>query len=328
MTSPMALSVQHLRTSFTRGGREIRVVDDVSFEIASGDTLVVLGESGSGKSVTARSILGLYGSRARVTGSVRLSGDEILGIDSRPLLGKRLALVPQDPAGALDPLRSVGSQLVEVLRAHKVAPTRASARERAHDLLTLVGIPDPLRVARCRPHELSGGMRQRVAIAIAVACEPEVLIADEPTTALDVSVQAQILEMFIDLRQRLRMALLLVTHDVGVAETLQGRVAVMYAGRLVETGPAREVFGAPNHPYTAGLLESLPTPGITRGELRVLDGRPPLAGETFTGCAFASRCPKVEADCRRVAPALEPVGPGRWAACPIGAPARKAVAPR
>jgi len=311
-----ALTVEELQTSFG----SIEAVRGVSFAVAAGETMVLLGESGSGKSVTARSILRLYGRGTRIDGRVRLGDLDLTALPDkqmRAVRGRRVGLVPQDPTGALDPLRSVGSQLVEVLRVHGVETSKLDARRRARDLLGLVGIPDPVRVMASRPHQLSGGMRQRAVIAIAIACEPEVLIADEPTTALDVTVQAAVLDLFLELQRRLGMALLLVTHDVGVAEELGGRVGVMYAGRLVETGSVRDVLAAPRHPYTQGLLDSLPTPGIPRSELRVIPGRPPLAGEAGAGCAFAPRCPQAVTSCHASEPALVAVGPGRAAACPI-----------
>jgi oligopeptide/dipeptide ABC transporter ATP-binding protein len=230
-------------------------------------------------------------------------------------------MVPQDPSAALDPLRSVGSQLVEVLRVHRVVADRAAARERARALLALVGIADPPRVLVSRPHQLSGGMRQRCVIAIAIAAEPDLLIADEPTTALDVTVQAMVLDLFLDLQRRTGMALLLVTHDVGVAEEMGGQVGVMYAGQLVETGPVAEVLARPKHPYTRGLLESLPTPDTPRGLLPVIPGRPPLTGEIGAGCAFAPRCSSAQPSCVVSAPPLVPVGSGRLAACPVVNPA-------
>jgi oligopeptide/dipeptide ABC transporter ATP-binding protein len=320
MSTDTALEVAELRTTFHTGAAKVPAVQGVSFRLAPGEVLVLLGESGSGKSVTARSIMRLYGRQAEVEGSVRLGKRELLTLpedEMRQIRGRVIGLVPQDPTGALDPLRSIGSQLVEMLRVSGAVSERKAAKARALELLSLVGIPDPPRVARSRPHQLSGGMRQRAVIAIAVSCEPRILIADEPTTALDVTVQAQVLELFLDLRRRLEMAMILVTHDVGVAEEIGGTIGVMYAGRLVETGPAREVLQAPNHPYTQGLMHSLPTPGIPRGQLPVIAGRPPRTGEQMAGCAFAPRCPLVEPECRINRPQLTQTGPGRAAACPV-----------
>jgi oligopeptide/dipeptide ABC transporter ATP-binding protein len=318
--SAAVLEVTELTTVFGRGAAEVTALAGVSFSVAAGETLVLLGESGSGKSVTARSILGLHGPNARVGGGVRLAGTELVGAHPRvvrAVRGARVALVPQDPAGALDPLRGVGGQIAEVLLTHRAVPSRAAARVRALELLRDVGIPDPRRVARSRPHQLSGGMRQRVVIAIAVSCGPEVLIADEPTTALDVTVQAQVLELFADLCARRGTALVLVTHDVGVAEQAGDRIGVMYAGRLVEIGPARDVIADPRHPYTAALLGALPVPGVPRGGLRVIPGAPPAGGPPPAGCAFAPRCAHAVPDCRTARPPLAEVAPGRAAACPV-----------
>jgi len=314
------LRVRELSTTFVSGRREVRAVRSVSFEVRPGRTLVLLGESGSGKSVTARAVMRLHGPRAVITGDVTLGEVDLLAIDDaamRGIRGDRMALVPQDPSAALDPLRRVGSQITEVLRLHGVVPDKASARARAIELLGLVGIPDPQRAFRSYPHELSGGMRQRVVIAMGISCDPEVIIADEPTTALDVTVQAQILDLFADLQRRLDTALLMVTHDVGVAADIADEVAVMYAGSIVETGPAREVLERPRHPYTQALLAAIPTPGVERGQLVAISGAPPMAGEDFPGCAFAARCPFVQPTCRTTPPPLVGVGSGHLAACPV-----------
>lgn len=265
------LEVSKLCTSFPRpDGGFIDIVRDVSFSLHRGQTMMLLGESGSGKSVTARSVLQLYGRTAKVTGSVKLNSLELLGLpddEVRSLRGGDLALVPQDPTGALDPLRKIGSQISEVLRVHRVETTKRSMARRAMELLELVGIREPARVAASYPHELSGGMRQRAVIAIAISCDPQVLIADEPTTALDVTVQAQILDLIAELRRSTGTTVLMVTHDVGVAADYGDQIGVMYRGRLIETGNAAEVLRNPQHPYTAGLLAAQPRPGVPRGTL-------------------------------------------------------------
>jgi oligopeptide/dipeptide ABC transporter ATP-binding protein len=324
------LDVTDLATEFGPTSSPIVAVRGVSFRLQRGETLVLLGESGSGKSVTARSILGLYGRSARVSGSARLTDGELIGASGKELLavrGRRIGLVPQDPTGALDPLRRIGSQLAEVLRHHRVVAGKADVAAKVLELLELVGMPDPHRVSRAFPHELSGGLRQRAVIAIAIACQPEVLIADEPTTALDVTVQAQILDLFQTLQRSLGTAILLVTHDVGVAAEVADRVAVMYAGRIVEQGLADDVLTRPAHPYTAALLSSLPTPGIARGALVPIPGRAVLAGEPLAGCPFAARCTHVVAACRTAEPPLHPVGEGRLAACSNPAVAMLAARP-
>lgn len=314
------LQIRDLRTTFGNRDNRIEAVRGVDLDLDAGATYTILGESGSGKSVTARSIMRLYGRNAEITGSITLDGDDLTGLresQMQTIRGRKIAMVPQDPTGALDPLRSIGSQVTEVLRAHKLVKGRAGARTRAVELLSQVGIADPRRVMSSRPHQLSGGMRQRAVIALAIACEPDVLIADEPTTALDVTVQAAVIELILDLQRTLGMALLMVTHDVGVAEELGGDVGVMYAGRLAETGPVHEVLSQPRHPYTQGLLASLPTPDTPRGELPVITGRPPLTGEATTGCAFAARCPLAEDSCGEAQPVLVEVAAGRHAACPV-----------
>lgn len=317
------LRVHELSTTFRSKDREVLAVRSVSFEVRAGETLVLLGESGSGKSVTARSIMRLHGPRALIEGDVTLGGTNLLAASTgemRAIRGSRIALVPQDPSGALDPLRRVGKQIVEVIMVHKVVKTRTDARERAVDLLKQVGIPNPARAFSSFPHELSGGMRQRVAIAIAISCDPTVIIADEPTTALDVTVQAQILELFASLQARLGTALLMVTHDVGVAADIADHVAVMYAGSIVETGPGNQVLGSPRHPYTEALLAAVPTAETPRGGLLAISGSPPTAGEVFSGCAFANRCVNALPECALTLPPLVSVAPSRIAACPVANP--------
>jgi oligopeptide/dipeptide ABC transporter ATP-binding protein len=292
----------------------------VSFEVEPGQTLVLLGESGSGKSVTARSIMRLHGARARIGGEVSLNGESLLDLDAehmRRIRGDRNAMVPQDPSAALDPLRRIGKQITEVLLLHKVCDSKAAARERAMELLRQVGLPDPARAYKSYPHELSGGMRQRAVIAIGISCDPAVIIADEPTTALDVTVQAQILDLFAELQSRLDTALLMVTHDVLVAADIADVVAVMYAGRIVETGPASEVLERARHPYTQALLGALPRPGVGRGDLESIPGAPPVAGQHFQGCAFADRCSFARPSCREDNPPLLQVAKGHLAACPV-----------
>jgi oligopeptide/dipeptide ABC transporter ATP-binding protein len=316
------LAVRDLTVSFPRRGAEIHAVRGVDLTLTAGRTLVLLGESGSGKSVTARSIMRLDDRSARIGGSVRLGDTELTTLDEstmRRLRGSAIGMVPQDPSGALDPLARIGAQIAEVLKRHDVEDDRRRARVLAAGLLERVGIHDPVRVLRSYPFELSGGMRQRIAVAIAIACRPRVLIADEPTTALDVTVQAQVLELFGELQRELNMALLLVTHDVGVARVMGDDVAVMYAGRLVERGRVDQVLHRPGHPYTAGLLDALPLPGIPRGALQAIPGRPPGPDEVVAddACALAPRCRFAQPACATHRPPLVEVRPGQLAACDV-----------
>ena len=315
------LEVKDLSVTFRSKRQSVRAVRGITFTVQPGKTLVLLGESGSGKSVSARSVLRLYSDAVDIAGQAVLGGVDLFSLPERTMRavrGSDIALVPQDASGSLDPLRRVGPQITEVLRRHGIEPSRRTAQGRAAELLAQVGIPDPKRVAHAFPHELSGGMRQRALIAISIACSPKVLIADEPTTALDVTIQAQVLELFAALQESLGMGLLLVTHDVGVARQMADRVAVMYAGRLVEEGPARAVLEQPAHPYTAGLLRAEPTPEVSRGLLRAIPGQPPAAGDAdAVGCAFAPRCAFATEQCWTDPPPLVSVGAAHLAACPV-----------
>nr|BFE59451.1 ABC transporter ATP-binding protein [Dactylosporangium thailandense] len=326
------LVVERLKTEFVSGGRVAHAVRGVSLRARRGRTLVLLGESGSGKSVTLRSLHALAGRTARYRGSVSILGQSVLDAspdELRRTRGAVVALVPQDPAGALDPLSRVGRQIEEVLLTHDAVANRGAARRRSLELLVQVGISEPERVARSFPHELSGGMRQRVAIAIAVSCGPALLLADEPTTALDVTTQAQILRLFGDLRQRLGMAMLFVTHDVGVAREIGDDVAVMYAGLIIEQGTAQEVLDSPRHPYTRALLAAMPTPDIPKGGLAAIGGAPPPLDLPITGCPFAPRCPIAQESCLDAEPPLTVVSGSHATACPVLAQSprlRRAVA--
>jgi peptide/nickel transport system ATP-binding protein len=286
------VAVEHLTAGFDVGGRLLAAVDDVSFSIAPGETLGLVGESGSGKSVTALSILRVLQPPGRVAaGRVLFQGRDLLSLperEMRAVRGAGIGLILQEAISALNPVMPVGDHVAEALVVHGRATWR-EARRRAVDLLDAVRIPDPARRAREFSHQLSGGMRQRVMIAMAIACEPPLVIADEPTTALDVTIQAEILELLAELRARHRMALLLVTHDLGVLAETADRVAIMYAGRIVEEGSVRRIFHAPQHPYTRGLLRS--TPGRAYGaRLHAIEGTVPAPGSLPPGCAFEPRC--------------------------------------
>lgn len=293
------LQVSSLQTRFTSGGDVYHAVRGVDFTLPRGQTLVLVGESGSGKSSLARSIMCL--NNADQDGSVALEGRELTRLrerDLRRVRGGSVGLIPQDPVAALDPLRSVGRQLAEVVRVHRSDVSRGAAREHVLRLLKQVGIADPEgRIYRSRPHELSGGLCQRVAIAASIAPEPSLLIADEPTTALDVSVQAEILNLLADLQRSRNMALLFITHDVNVARELGGRIVVMYAGRVVEEGLTADVLSTPVHPYTQGLVASTPDPQVERGQLETMPGSPPPANRIPTGCALAPRCSIAVPEC-------------------------------
>jgi oligopeptide/dipeptide ABC transporter ATP-binding protein len=312
------LRVQDLTTVFKTPGGRVTAVDHVSLELRRGETLGLVGESGSGKSMTALSILRLvqppgdtHGGPIEFNGRADLL--ELPERDMRAIRGAEIGFIFQEPMTALNPVFTIGDQIAEALLVHGKA-TRAEARAKAIELLTAVRIHDPIRRLRDYPHQLSGGMRQRVLIAIALACQPLLLIADEPTTALDVTIQAEILDLLEEMKERLHLALLLITHDLGVVAGHADRVAVMYAGRIVEEGPMRDVFLAPKHPYTQGLLASIP--GAAPGQrLHAIEGTVPNLAKLPPGCAFEPRCPERFALCSTAPPPAYNVGQGRAARC-------------
>jgi oligopeptide transport system ATP-binding protein len=317
--SDAILQVRDLRTEFRTEDGVIRAVDGVSFDVARGRTLGIVGESGSGKSVTNLSILRLVPDPpGRITGgSVRFDGLDLLSLPEREvrrIRGKRIAMIFQDPMTSLNPYLRVGTQLGEVLELHEGA-SRAEAKRRSIEMLERVGIPDaPRRIDRY-PHEFSGGMRQRVMIAMALLCKPELLIADEPTTALDVTIQAQILDLVRGMRDELGMALILITHDLGVVAGMADEIAVMYAGHIVEQAPAEQLFANPRHPYTLGLLRSIPRLDRDAERLTPIPGRPPDLVRLGSGCPFVPRCSFAVERCRVERPELRPIEPGHDAAC-------------
>ncbi len=314
MADPV-LSVRDLSVAI--GSR--RVVDEVTFDLASGEVLALVGESGCGKSMTALALLGLLPGAARLEGGViGFEGQDLARLPEpamRAIRGNRASIVFQDPSGSLDPLMTVGDQLVEGLRAHHAISGEA-ARARSLAMLRAVGISEPERRLAQYPFELSGGMCQRVMIAIALAAEPAMLLADEPTTALDVTIQAQILDLMKALRSERGTAILLITHDMGVVADMADRVAVMYAGRIVESGPVDAIFASPRHPYTRLLLRSVPRlDDVPKSEMTVIDGSVPAQGDWPPGCRFAPRCPMAEAGCVATSPPITAIGGGRLVAC-------------
>ncbi|MFI6826853.1 ABC transporter ATP-binding protein [Kribbella sp. NPDC050241] len=310
ITTAPVLQVNDLSITFRTEDGLVSAVDRVSFEVGDGEVLAVVGESGCGKSVTAMSLAGLLPRTATVDGSVRLDGVELIGADKRTLRtirGREVAYIFQEPMTSLNPVFTVGHQIGEVLRTH-IGLNRQAARDRSIELLKLVGIPSAERRISDYPHQLSGGMRQRVMIAMAVACDPKVLIADEPTTALDVTIQAGILDVLRELRERLGTSIVLITHDLGVVADLADRVAVMYAGRVVETADVHELFAHPQHPYTAGLLGASPAAGrhAESHRLNEIPGLVPVLTQQPDACTFADRCPRAIDTCTATEPDLTP----------------------
>jgi peptide/nickel transport system ATP-binding protein len=313
------LEVEDLRTHFFSRDGVVRAVDGVSFALDKGETLGVVGESGCGKSITALSILRLVAPPGRIVGgAIRFEGRDLLrasGAEMRALRGNRISMIFQEPMSSLNPVLTVEQQIAETVRLHQ-GLARRPARQRALEMLRLVHIPEPERRLRQYPHELSGGMRQRVMIAMALACNPQVLIADEPTTALDVTIQAQILELIRELKEKLGTAMILITHDLGVvAETAQ-RVAVLYAGRKVEEAPVDRLFARPLHPYTRGLMAAIPGLGDTGGRrLTEIPGMVPSLREPIAGCGFATRCAHANERCRTEPPPFEEAERGHGVSC-------------
>jgi peptide/nickel transport system ATP-binding protein len=306
------IEVENLQTHFRTPDGINRAVDGVSFHVDEGETLAIVGESGCGKSVTAMSILRLIPEPpGRIAGSIRFGGKELLQLsdrEMRSIRGNDISMIFQEPMTSLNPVLTVGRQLGETLRLHEGISKRAAER-RAVEMLALVGIPEPRQRMRQYPHQLSGGMRQRVMIAMALACNPRLLIADEPTTALDVTIQAQILDLMKELKRRIGAAIVLITHDLGVVAEVAERVLVMYAGRKVEEAPVAQLFSTPRHPYTQGLLAAVPKLGSSltgeAGRLTEIPGLVPSLKQRLDGCIFAGRCKQATDLCREFAPALE-----------------------
>jgi oligopeptide/dipeptide ABC transporter ATP-binding protein len=317
-TGPL-LVVEGLTVDFGTDDGVVHAVIDVSLSVDPGEIVAIVGESGSGKTVTAMSVLGLIREPPgrTVAGSVRFQGRELRGLSPRELRtvrGGPVGMIFQDPMTTFNPVMTIGAQIIEAIGLHQ-AVTKAAARERAAELLRLVGVSDAEQRLRQYPHEFSGGMRQRAMIAMAIANDPSLIIADEPTTALDVTIQAQVLALIKRAQEETGAATIIITHDLGVVAELADRVLVMYAGRVVEIAEVRDLFARPRHPYTAGLLASLPRVDVETDTLRPIPGNPPNMVSPPDGCAFHPRCPLARDRCRAEPPALLEVGPARWSAC-------------
>ena len=318
-SSAPLVDICDLTVSFTRGKRPVNAVNGVDLRIERGEVLALIGESGSGKSVTLRSLMRLHPPHTtRIGGSMMVDGTDVMALDRRALAdyrGARVAMIFQEPLTALDPVYTLGEQIVESIRRHEPI-SAADARKRALELFERVRIPSPERRLAAYPHEMSGGMRQRAMIALALACRPKLLLADEPTTALDATVQIQVLLLLRELQRELGLAVVFVTHDLGAAVEVADRIAVMYAGRIVEEGSTRDVIRAPAHPYTLALLRSRAEGSMARGErLKTIPGSPPDLSRLPAGCAFADRCPLAIDACRATQPERTEVAPGHATRC-------------
>ncbi len=328
MTGAPLIEIKDLRVTFHGDdGRTTHAVDTVDLTVSNGVTLGVVGESGCGKSVTSLAIMGLLPKpSAEITGSIRFDGFDLLDVPDqtlRDLRGNRLAMIFQEPMTSLNPSLTIGDQIIETILRHR-GGMRSAARNRAIELLRRVHIPSPERRIDEYPHKLSGGMRQRVMIAMALACDPRLLIADEPTTALDVTLQAQILDLMRELKAQSGAAIILITHDLGVVAEVCDEVAVMYAGEIVERAAVDELFANPQHPYTVGLLGSIPRLGRRTSHLATIDGMVPNMADPPPGCRFAARCPFAEGACVAAPPPLASLNPGHWSRC-IRAPLERLV---
>jgi len=313
----MLLEVKHMSLSLKRAGKYSKILDDISFYIEQGETLGIVGESGCGKSMTALSLMQLLPEKARLEGDVVLQQKNISKVSKRKLekiRGNQMSMIFQDPLTSLNPLQTVGVQVEESLILH-TKKNKKERRERVLQLLNAVGLPRAEELIDEYPHQLSGGMRQRIMIAIAMACEPQLLICDEPTTALDVTVQAQILELMNEIKRETEMGIVMITHDMGVVAEVCNRVIVMYAGKIVEEAPVIELFGNPKHPYTQGLLASIPKLGRRKEKLGSIPGTVPTPGSMPTGCRFADRCPHVMEICRSVTPEMIQIQKSHQTAC-------------
>lgn len=318
MTDIPMIDIRDLNVTFTGGRKPVHAVNGVTLSVQRGEVVALLGESGSGKSVTLRSLLNMHPkNRTKLSGSVVAAGQDILKLSGRALAdyrGRMASMIFQEPLLALDPVYTVGAQITEAIRRHEPVSS-AEAYARALALLQKVKIPSPERRLQAFPHEMSGGMRQRAMIALALACNPQILLADEPTTALDATVQIQILLLLRELQRELGLSVILVTHDIGVAVEVADRVAVMYAGRIVETGSVREIIRNPRHPYTQGLLASRAHDAMSGERLDAIPGAPPDLAALPPGCSFAPRCKHAAAVCKAAPPDVVEVGPGHTARC-------------